>query len=48
MRKQYEEQLANLHGELIAMGQMCEEAITYAVRSLTQNDRALGRALIRK
>jgi len=41
MRKQYEEQLANLHGELIAMGQMCEEAINYAVRSLTQNDRAL-------
>jgi len=41
MRKQYEEQLAILHRELITMGQMCEEAITSAVRSLTHNDREL-------
>lgn len=35
MRNEYERQLAQLKGELITMGALCEEAITSAVKYLT-------------
>ena len=38
MRDKYEEQLLTLNKELMRMGALCEEAISCAVRSLTEND----------
>ena len=38
MRDKYEEQLLTLNTELMRMGALCEEAISCAVRSLTEND----------
>lgn len=38
MRDKYEEQLLMLNTELMRMGALCEEAISCAVRSLTEND----------
>ncbi len=40
MRNEYERQLAQLKGELITMGALCEEAITNAVKYLTGSDEA--------
>lgn len=41
MRRQFEEQLAHLHEEMIAMGARCEEAIAAAVRALQGGGDAL-------
>ena len=38
MRNNFEKQLSQLHTELITMGALCEEAITNAVKYLTDND----------
>ena len=38
MRDKYEEQLLTLNTELMRRGALCEEAISCAVRSLTEND----------
>lgn len=38
MRKQYNEQLNMLHQEMISMGSLCEEAITLAIKALTDNE----------
>lgn len=40
MRNEYERQLAQLKGELITMGALCEEAITNAVKYLMGSDEA--------
>ena len=41
MRNKFDEQLAKLHDELSEMGQMCEEAISDAVRIFAENDKSL-------
>ena len=41
MRTHFDEQLKSLHNELVTMGSMCEEAISLAIRALTENDAAL-------
>lgn len=41
MRINYNEQLEQLHGELIAMGGLCEKAIGAAVRAIAENDDSL-------
>ena len=41
MRTHFDEQLKDLHNELVTMGSMCEEAISLAIRALTENDAAL-------
>lgn len=38
MRNRFDEQLIQLHNELIRMGALCEEAIAYAVKYLTEHD----------
>ena len=38
MRNEFHKQLLQLNTELITMGALCEEAITYAVKYLTDND----------
>lgn len=38
MRNKFERQLSQLNTELVTMGALCEEAITYAVKYLTGND----------
>ena len=42
MRIKFDEQLALLNHELIAMGALCEEAIATTSRAVMDNDRALG------
>ena len=41
MRTRFDEQLEQLHVELITMGALCEEAITLALISLFDRDRSL-------
>lgn len=41
MRNQFNEQLRELHDDLLEMGNLCEEAISTAIRTLTENDRSL-------
>ena len=41
MRQRYLEQLALLHGEMVEMGGLCEEAISLAIQALTKNEREL-------
>lgn len=41
MRIHFDEQLKELHNELVTMGSMCEEAISLAIRALTENDASL-------
>ena len=38
MRNRFDEQLMLLNTELMKMGALCEEAISYAVKFLTDND----------
>lgn len=38
MRNRFDEQLVQLHNELIRMGALCEETIAYAVKYLTDHD----------
>ena len=38
MRNRFDRQLSQLNTELVKMGALCEEAITYAVRYLTDSD----------
>ncbi len=38
MRNQFDRQLSQLNTELVSMGALCEEAITYAVNYLTDSD----------
>lgn len=38
MRNRFDEQLLQLNNELIRMGALCEEAIAYAVKYLTEHD----------
>lgn len=38
MRNRFDEQLIQLHNELIRMGALCEKAIAYAVKYLTEHD----------
>ena len=42
MRIKFDEQLALLNHELIAMGALCEEAIAITARSVMDNDRSLS------
>ena len=42
MRTKFDEQLALLNHELIAMGALCEEAIATTARSVMDNDRSLA------
>ena len=42
MRSQFDQQLAQLHRELIEMGSLCEEVIALASRALTEGDRELA------
>ena len=46
MRDFYEEQLTKLHTQMIAMGSMCEKAISDATRALTEGDVELARQII--
>ena len=41
MRQRYLEQLAFLHGEMVEMGGLCEEAISLAIQALTKNESEL-------
>lgn len=38
MRNRFDEQLSQLKSELLEMGALCEEAISYAVKCLTENN----------
>lgn len=38
MRNRFDEQLIRLNSELMKMGALCEEAISFAVKSLTEHD----------
>ncbi len=42
MRSKFDEQLALLHRELIAMGSLCEDAIRMSARALNEGDPALA------
>ena len=42
MRSQFDQQLAQLHRELIEMGALCEQAIALAAQALTESDAALA------
>lgn len=44
MRTKFEEQLNNLHVELVRMGAMCEEAISAACKALLEGDMELAEA----
>lgn len=46
MRLKYNEELKELNHELILMGEMCSEAITLALHSLTQNNEALKNHIV--
>lgn len=41
MRSRFDEQLATLNSELMKMGALCEEAISYAVKSLLSGDKEM-------
>lgn len=41
MRIHFDEMLDSLHVEMIKMGALCEDAITYAVKALLDNDREM-------
>ena len=42
MRSRFDEQLAQLHRELIEMGALCERVIALASRALTTGDKSLA------
>ncbi len=46
MRNTFEKQLARLNAELITMGALCEDAITAAVKYLTDGDAAMKNACL--
>ena len=46
MRKQFDEQLAELNNNLIRMGAMIETAITLAVKALLEHDKELAKKVI--
>ncbi len=46
MRAKFESQLEKLHTDLIEMGSLCEQAISFAVGSLIQNDITLAHKAI--
>ena len=46
MRSRFDEQLAELNKELITMGALCEEAISCAVKCLTDNNEEMKNACI--
>lgn len=46
MRNRFDEQLAELNKELITMGALCEEAISCAVKCLTDNNEEMKNACI--
>ena len=46
MRDFYEEQLTRLYTQLIAMGSLCEEAISKATKALTEGDVELAREVM--
>lgn len=48
MRTRFDEQLEQLHVELITMGALCEEAITLALKSLFDRDRSLVSVVLEK
>ena len=48
MRTRFDEQLEQLHVELITMGALCEEAITAAMQSLFARDRSLVKVVLEK
>lgn len=48
MRNKFDEQLGELHEELIQMGALCEEAISAAAEALLKNDQALAAAAMEK
>ena len=48
MRTRFDEQLEQLHVELITMGALCEEAITLALKSLFDRDRSLVPVVLEK
>lgn len=48
MRTRFDEQLEQLHVELITMGALCEEAITTALKSLFDRDRSLVPVVLEK
>lgn len=43
MRSQFDQQLAQLHRELIEMGALCEEVIALSSQALTEGDASLAR-----
>lgn len=43
MRRHFEEQLEELNAELVAMGALCEKAVTLAARMLLEDERRLKR-----
>ena len=43
MRSRFDEQLAELNRQLVAMGALCEEVIAAAARALLENDAAAER-----
>ena len=43
MRTHFDEQLKDLHNELVTMGSMCEEAISLAIRALDEKEREIER-----
>lgn len=46
MRNRFDEQLLQLNNELIKMGALCEEAIAYAVKYLTEHDMKMKESAI--
>ena len=48
MRTRFDEQLEQLHVELITMGALCEEAITAALQSLFEKDESLVQVVLGK
>lgn len=48
MRTRFDEQLEQLHVELITMGALCEEAITAAMQSLFARDKSLVKVVLEK
>ena len=46
MRNRFEQQLEALNSELITMGALCEEAITYAMNALFRGDMAMAQRAI--
>ena len=48
MRTRFDEQLEQLHVELITMGALCEEAITLALKFFFDRDRSLVPVVLEK